>query len=77
MGNNKILSSPRVNFMAFTFYNIYINDLHLTINTLSEPILFTDDTSVMISGKNFDDFSAMSNTVLPHTSKWFTSNKLY
>jgi hypothetical protein len=46
------------------------------MNTLSETILFADNTSVIISSKNFDDFSAMSNTVLSHMSKWFSSNKL-
>jgi hypothetical protein len=55
---------------------IYINHVPPTINTLSEPILFADDTSVIISSKNYDDSSATSNTVPPHVSKWFTSNKL-
>jgi hypothetical protein len=55
---------------------MYINDLPPTINTLSKPILFTDDTTVIISGNNFYDFCAMSNTLLSHMSKWFTSNKL-
>jgi hypothetical protein len=45
-------------------------------NILSEPILVANDTSVIISGKNVDDFSTMSNTVLSRMSKWFTSNKL-
>jgi hypothetical protein len=58
----------------FTF--TFINDLPPTISTLSEPILFTDDTSVIISSKNFDNFSTISNTVLSRMSKWFTSNKL-
>jgi hypothetical protein len=30
----------------------------------------------MMSNKKFDDFSVMSNTVLSHTSNWFTCNKL-
>jgi hypothetical protein len=55
---------------------MYINDLPPTINTLSEPILFTGDTSIIISSKTFHDFCTMSNTVLSHTNKWFTSNKL-
>jgi len=46
------------------------------IKYLSVPILFTDNTSVIMSSKNIDDFSTMSNTVLSHVSKWFTSNKL-
>jgi hypothetical protein len=74
MRNSKIWSSPRVNFRAFAFHYIY--DLPPIINTLSEPILFTDDTIVIISSKSFDDFSAISNTILSHMSKWFTSNKL-
>jgi hypothetical protein len=46
------------------------------MNNLSEPILFADNTSVIISSKNFDDFFTMSNTVLSHMSKWFTFNKV-
>jgi hypothetical protein len=76
MGNSKTWSSSGVNFRAFDFHNIYINDLPTTINILSEPILFTDDTSVIISSINFDDFSIVSNTVLSHMNKWVTSNKL-
>jgi hypothetical protein len=55
---------------------LYINDLPPTMNTLSEAILFVVDTSLIISSKHFDHYSAMSNTVLSHMSKWFTSNKL-
>jgi hypothetical protein len=32
-----------------------INDLPLRINYVSEPILFTDDTSVIILSRNFGD----------------------
>jgi len=43
---------------------IYINDLPLRINSISEPILFTDDTSVIVSSRNFEDFCSMSNLVI-------------
>jgi hypothetical protein len=69
MGNSKAWSSPGINFWAFAFLYIYINDLPPTINTLSEPILFADDSSVIISSKNFYNFSTMSNTVFSHMSK--------
>jgi len=55
---------------------IHINDLPPTINSSLEPILFADDINVIISRKNVDDFSPMSNTVFSHTSQWFTSNRV-
>jgi len=45
---------------------IYINDLPLTINSLSEPVLFPDDTSVIISSRNFRDFCSVSNVVVSY-----------
>jgi hypothetical protein len=44
MGKSITYSSPRVNFRAFDFHK-HINDQPPTINTLSEPILFADDTN--------------------------------
>jgi hypothetical protein len=55
---------------------IYIHDFPPTINTLSDPIIFSDDRNVIISRKNFYDFCTMSNIVPPHMRKWFTANKL-
>jgi len=53
---------------------IYTNDLHLRINSISETILFADDTSVVITGRNLGDFCAVSNLVLSYMIKWFASN---
>jgi hypothetical protein len=55
---------------------MYINDLPPTINISSEPVIFPDDTSVIISSKKFDDFCAISNIVLSHMNKWFNANRL-
>jgi hypothetical protein len=66
---------PKGSILGPLLYIICINDLPPTMDTLSEPITFADNTSVIISSKNFD-FSAMSNTVFFHMSKKFTSNKL-
>ena len=38
---------------------IYINDLPLRINSVSEPILFADDTSVIISRRNIEDLCSV------------------
>jgi hypothetical protein len=55
---------------------VYINDVPPRINSLAEPILFADDTSVIITNGNFKDFSATSNLVLSHIIEWFAANKL-
>jgi hypothetical protein len=39
--------------LGFLLFIIYINDLPATVDTLSELIIFTDDTSVIIYRKNF------------------------
>jgi hypothetical protein len=61
MGENKTWSSPRVSSRALGFI-MYIKDLLVTINTLSEPIIFAEDTNVIISSTTFDEFCTFSNT---------------
>jgi hypothetical protein len=53
---------------------IYINDLPPRINSVSEPVLFVGDTSVVTLNKNFKDFCSVSNVVLSHMIKWFVLN---
>jgi hypothetical protein len=48
----------------------------MTINSVSEPILFADDTGVTISSRNFEDFSSVSNLVLSLMIKCFAANNL-
>jgi len=60
--------------MAYIIHKICTNDLPLVINSVSESILFADNTSVIISSRNFDYFCAVSNLVLSHMIKWFVAN---
>jgi hypothetical protein len=65
LGNNRAWNPTGVNFRALLFI-IYINDLPTTTttDTLAAPIIFADDTSVIISSKNLDDFCKLSNRVV-------------
>jgi len=53
----------------------YIYNLLLGINFVSEPLLFTDDTSDIISSRNFKYFCSVSNLVLSDMIKWFAAYK--
>jgi hypothetical protein len=61
---------------AKRLFLIYINDLPPRINSPAKPILFADDTGVIISNGNFRDFSTTLNLVSSHMIEWFAANKL-
>jgi hypothetical protein len=48
----------------------------LRINSLAEPILFADDTSVIISNSDLTEFSTTANLVLACMIEWFSANRL-
>jgi hypothetical protein len=53
---------------------MYINDLPPRISTLSEPLIFDDDTYVILH-KNVDGFRSVLDMFLSRKNKWFTANK--
>jgi len=55
---------------------IYINDLSLSISKLANPILFADDTTIIISNSNPDEFKNNMNSVMTEITNWFQSNIL-
>lgn len=62
--------------MGSLLFLIYINDLPLRKNSLAETILFADDTNVIISNRNFIDFSTSANLVSAHMIEWCSANML-
>ena len=42
----------------------------MRINSVSEPILFADETSVIIPNRNFEDYFSRSNLFLSHMVKF-------
>ena len=61
--------------LLFYIY-IYINDRSLSISKLANPILFADDTSIIISNANPVEFKNNINSVMTKITNWFQSNLL-
>jgi hypothetical protein len=54
----------------------YINDLPRTINNLANSVLFADDTSIIISNTNLQEFKHNIDVILQETNDWFLNNLL-
>jgi len=55
---------PQGSIVGPLSFIIYVNDLQLRINSTSRPVLFADDTTVVISSRKFEDFCSVLNLVL-------------
>ena len=55
---------------------IYVNDLPKTINDKTVPILFANDTSIIVKSPNSKDFQTNMVTAFNCVSKWFKVNLL-
>jgi hypothetical protein len=55
---------------------IYINDLPATVNSQSKPILFVDDTSIIITHPELVYLQNIMINVFANQNKWLKANKL-
>lgn len=65
---------PQVHYLPFFFYN---NDLPKIIKINSEPVLFADDASLIITKPSPIDFKVDITTAYVRMNKWFNANSLF
>jgi len=53
---------------------LYINDLPGSINNLSKPTLFADDTNIIFTHPHPSEFTVNSNIVFEKITNWFQIN---
>ena len=66
---------PQGSVLGAVLFNIFINDL-VNATSLMNPILFCDDSTLFVSGKNLNELVETANRELLLISEWCLSNKM-
>jgi len=74
MGNNKELCTSGID--PGTTFVIYVNDLPHSINKFASPIIYADDTSLLVSANNLKNLQTKIAFTLHYISDWFSVSGL-
>jgi len=67
---------PQGSILGPLLFIIYVNDLPYSINQFARPVLYADDTSVLVTAKNLEDLHIKIDHILHHITEWFSFNGL-
>jgi len=67
---------PQVSILGLLLFLVYIIDFPMAIEHKGIPILFADDTSILITSPNNIKFQGDFNIVFGQLNKWFKANLL-
>lgn len=82
--NNSIASNwgrvtqevPQGSILGPLFFLLYINDLPKITSTDAKIFLYADDTSLIVTNPNLEDFKTTMNKIFLEVNKWFKANLL-
>ena len=65
---------PQGSVLGLLLFLMYVNHLPKTVNDRAVPILFADDTSIIVKNPNSRDFQSNMVTAFHCVNKWFKVN---
>ena len=68
---------PQGSILGPLLFLVYINDLPKAVEHKALPILFADDTSILLTSPNNIQMQSDLNLVFEQLNKWFKSNQLF
>jgi hypothetical protein len=67
---------PQGSILGPLLFIIYVNDLPSVIHQFARPVIYADDTSILVTAKNLKDLQIKVRSTLNHVSNWFSSKGL-
>jgi len=67
---------PQGSVLGPLLFHLYINDLPTIINKTSAPIIFADETSILLAHSNLIDFNKNIHILFTTLNKWLRANQL-
>lgn len=67
---------PQGSILGPLLFIIYVNDLPYSINQFARPVLYADDTSILVTAKNLEDLHIKIDHIIHHITEWFAINGL-
>jgi len=67
---------PQGSVLGLLLFIIYINDLPHIIQQFAKPVIYADDTTILIQATNITELHVKVNDAIHHIKEWFLVNAL-
>jgi hypothetical protein len=66
---------PHGSMLGLLLFVLHVNDIPNVISAISNPVLYADDTGLIITNSDSQMFGKNINTAILQLNRWFNSNR--